>query len=251
MTKTSGVLAAGTLAAALLGVAGCSGTAGPTAPGSGGQEQATTEAAATAAPVAGEAPPLADVWPTALEQAEAAEQVMAKITGSADARVIEAEVAGQLDDSNYQVNATIDDLEIAVIHAEETYFLKGNEAYWETSGAPDPEVLAGEWVEAPESLDVGGVFSLSTLWGNAFAALPKANADLATSAAEITEVSGTAAYHYTLAADATELWISVVGNELLKANVTEGVTQPVEVVVGSWDDAPVIQPPDALKLEDR
>lgn len=238
------------LGAALLVFTGCDGTA--QSPLTGGGETDTESAAPAPAPAPaddGSAPALADVWPTALEQAEAAEEVNALIRGSTQGMAIEAEVAGQFDDSNYQVNATMDDLEISIIFADDQHYLRGNEAYWEVSGAPEPERLDGEWVEAPSSLDLRG-FSLSSLWEGAFGVAPEADADLETSAVEVTELNGRAAYHYTIAATGTEVWISVTDSELLKVSMPDAGDEPVELEVFTWEDAPVILPPDAITIDD-
>ena len=238
------------LGAALLMFTGCDGTAQSPLTGDGEAASASAVPAPAPAPTNdGAAPPLAEVWPTALEQAEAAEEVNALIRGNTQGMVIEAEVAGQFDDSNYQVNATMDDLEISIIFADDQHYLRGNEAYWEVSGAPEPERLDGEWVEAPSSLDLRG-FSLSSLWEGAFGVAPAADADLETSAVEVTELNGRAAYHYTLAATGAEVWVSVVDSKLLKVSMPDAGEEPTELEVFAWEDAPEIFPPDAITIDD-
>ena len=238
------------LGAALLMFTGCDGTAQSPVIGDGEAASASAVPAPAPAPTNdGAAPPLAEVWPTALEQAEAAEEVNALIRGHTQGMVIEAEVAGQFDDSNYQVNATMDDLEISIIFADDQHYLRGNEAYWEVSGAPEPERLDGEWVEAPSSLDLRG-FSLSSLWEGALGVAPAADADLETSAVEVTELNGRAAYHYTLAATGAEVWVSVVDSKLLKASMPDAGEEPTELEVFTWEDAPEIFPPDAITIDD-
>ena len=77
------------LGAALLMFTGCDGTAQSPVTGDGEAASASAVPAPAPAPTNdGAAPPLAEVWPTALEQAEAAEEVNALIRGNTQGMVI-------------------------------------------------------------------------------------------------------------------------------------------------------------------
>lgn len=212
-------------------------------------EEETTEEAAGSS----EVPPLEDIWPTVIDNANSAESMTATIMGSDDEMTIDATLSGQLDNSNFSVDATIDGAQVQIIAADEVYYLNGDEAFWTMAGASaEAETVAGQWIETPPEMNIGDSFSLSSLWEEFFAEIPTDASDLQTSAAELGEVDGVEAYHYTIEDEEAEIWISADGEDnLLRVLISEGMAEPLEMVLTDWNSAEEVEAPaDAVPAEE-
>lgn|GEM_PF-4901219 len=212
------------------------------------EEEATEEAAGSS-----EVPPLEDLWPTVIDNANSAESMTATITGSDDEMTIDATLSGQLDNSNFSVDATIDGAQVQIIAVDEVYYLNGDEAFWTMAGASaEAETLAGQWIETPPEMNIGDSFSLSSLWEEFFSEIPTDASDLQTSAEELGEVDGVEAYHYTIEDEEAEIWISADGEDnLLRVLISEGMEEPLEMVLTDWNSAEEVEAPaDAVPAEE-
>lgn len=211
----------------------------------------TEEDTEQAAPADG-VPALADIWPGVIDNAESAESMTANIVGNDGQMDIDATLTGQLDDSNFQVDATVDEGKVSIIGDDGTYYIKGDEGFWTLSGAPDPATVADQWIEAPEDMGVDDTFALSSLWEEFFAEVPTDASDLQTSSAELGEVDGVEAYHYTIEGQDAEIWVSADGEDnLLKVLIGEGMTEPMEMTITDWNAAEPVEPPaDAVPIEE-
>lgn len=212
------------------------------------EETSETEAGGEADGV----PPLADIWPTVIENANSAESMTATIVGQGEGMTIDATLTGQLDDSNFQVDATIDGAEVSIIADGDVYYINGAAEFWEMSGAPNAEVFGDQWIEAPEGMGLGEAFSLSSLWNDFFSEVPSDTSDLQTSSAELSEVDGVEAYHYVIDGEDAEIWISADGDDnLLKVIIGEGMEEDLELTVTDWNEAPTVEAPaDAVPVEE-
>ena len=232
--------------------------------GSSEEESATEETTQESSPEetseesGGEAsgvPPLEELWPTVIDNANSAESMTTTIAGSDGEMTIDATLTGQLDDSNFQVEATIDGGEVSIIAVEETYYLNGDESFWTMAGGEaQASTLAGQWIEAPPEMGIGDSFSLSTLWEEFFGEVPTDASDLQTSTAEMGEVDGMEAYHYVVENDEAEIWVSADGEDnLLRVVIAEGAEagDDLEMNIRDWNDAPQVEAPqDAVPIEE-
>lgn len=218
-----------------------------------GDDMAEETAEETEAPVAdGDVPPLEDIWSDVIENANSAESMTATISGSDGTMAIDATLTGQLDDSNFQVDATIDDGEVSIIADGETYYINGDEGFWGMAGAPDAGSFAGQWIEAPAEMGIGDTFSLSSLWSDFFAEVPQDGSDLQTSTAELSDLDGVEAYHYVIDGQDAEVWVSADGEQnLLRVLIGEGQEQDIELTVTDWNETEPVEPPeDAVPAEE-
>ncbi|WP_192796571.1 hypothetical protein [Serinicoccus kebangsaanensis] len=262
----SGSLAAGLL---VVGLAACSpgeepdatasaepgggSTETPAAGGEPAEPEATTEepTEGASAGAADGIPPLDELWPTVIDNADSAESMTTTITGSDG---IDATLTGQLDDSNFQVDASVQGAEVSIIGVEDVYYINGDEAFWTAAGG---ESLAGtmsdRWIETPPGMDVGESLSLSTLWEEFFAEVPTDVSDLQTSSAELTELDGVEAYHYVVEDGQADIWVSADGaDHLLRVVIAdESGDEDLAMSITDWDDAPPVEAPDdAVPIED-
>lgn len=204
-------------------------------------EEETTEAAGSADGV----PELADVWPDVIDNARAAESVTATMSGVQGGEELEATLSGQMDDSNFEVDISVDEANATVMADEGVYYINGNEDFWVMSGAPDAAAFADTWIEAPADSGIGDQFTLSSLWEEFFQAVPTDAASLQTSSAELSELDGVEAYHYVIDGEEAEIWVSADGEDnLLRVIIDEGSEEPMEITATDWNDVDPIDPPE-------
>lgn len=202
----------------------------------------------------GDVPALADIWPTALENAREAESVTATLTGASDGEDMDVTMQGQLDDSNYQIDMTMGDASASIIGDEDTYYINGDANFWnETApGAEDEtETFADRWIIAPPELGVAESLSFSDLWSTFLADVPTDAEQLQTSSAELTELDGQEAYHYVVEDDGTEIWVSADGEDNILRVSTEDEGEEMEMRATDWNDTDRVDPPsDAVTIEE-
>ncbi|ANS79185.1 hypothetical protein SGUI_1789 [Serinicoccus hydrothermalis] len=200
-------------------------------------------------------PAFEELWPTVIDNASNAESMTATIVGSDGEMTIDATLTGQLDDSNFQVDATIDDGTVSIIAVDETYYLNGDEAFWTMAGGEaQAGTLAGQYIEVPPEMGIGETFSLSSLWEEFFAEVPTDASDMQTSTAEMGDVDGTEAYHYVIEDENAEVWVSADGEDnLLRVLIPgeSGEDDDLEMNITDWNDAPQVEAPeDAVPIEE-
>lgn len=262
--------------AGALAITGCTGaeesapaSPSPTDPGQVDAADPTTEPApTTAAPVteqpqpdqaaattAGDdgVPALADIWDDVLANTQSAESVTAMISGPIEGQRLQADLRGRLDDSNYQVDLQLDDAAASIIGDDGDYFINGDAGYWELAAGPDTAPLADQWVVLPEDgQGIAEQFGMSAMWSGFLGTLPTDEVQMQTSSEQLTELDGVPAYHYSVATEDAEIWISADGQErLLRLLVDEGTPDQMEVVATDWDSTEPVDPPeDARTVEE-
>lgn len=215
-------------------------------------EEEPTEEETTDAGSADGVPALADIWPVAIDNARASESVTATISGVQGGEELDATLSGQMDDSNFEVDITLDDASATVMADEGVYYVNGDEGFWEMSGAPDPAAFADQWIEAPADSGIGDQFTLSSLWEGFFQSVPTDAASLQTSSAELSDLDGVEAYHYVIDGEDAEIWVSADGEDnLLRVIIDEGSEEPMEIVATDWNDVDPHDPPaDAVPVSE-
>lgn len=202
----------------------------------------------------GEVPALADIWPTALENARETESVTATLTGASDGEEMDVTMQGQLDDSNFQIDMTVDDASASIIADEGTFYINGDENFWDESapGSEDEaQTFADRWIIAPPEMGVAESMSFSDLWSTFLADVPTDAEQLQTSSAELTELDGQEAYHYVVEDDGTEIWVSADGEDNILKVSTEDEGEEMELTATDWNDTDLVDPPsDAVTLEE-
>ena len=166
------------------------------------------------------------------------------------------DLKGQMDDSNFEANVKMEDMEASIIKADGKDYVKANEAFWVGTGAAeDPSAVQDIWVAAPEDMGVSQSFSLGQLWSEFATGLPTEGDDLSTSTAELTELDGEEVYHYLSEALGADIWITADGsNQLRKVEFmadaeAEGMNLVMEFT--DWNDVePVEAPEDATPIEE-
>lgn len=201
---------------------------------------------------AGEAPDLAIVWPTVVENTRSLDALTADISVVQNGQTMEASLTGQMDDSNFQVEISMDGDSATVVADDGAYFVNGEAGFWEMVGAPDPSVLADQWVEAPEEAGLASEFSLSQLWSDFLREIPTETSWAQGVVGELSEFDGVEAYHYLVEQEGVEIWITADGEDnLIRATIDEGTEEPFEIKVSDWDDVePVEAPTDARSFEE-
>lgn len=221
------------------------------------EEAATTEDETTEATTEAESadgvPELTDIWPNTTQIAQDAEAVAFTVVGSTPQGDIDADVRGQLDDSNYEARVQMDDMEVTIIMAEGVHYVRGNTEFWAQAGAP--ATLADTWISVPEEMGLGDSFSLATLWGDFGGAMPTDTGDLQTSSAELTELDGEEVYHYVIESEDAQIWIAADGTDELRRIELGGDTapgdEPMVITTSDWDDVdPVEAPEESTPIEE-
>ena len=251
-TGEAGGGALGDGAVASDGAAGTDGADGTD--GTDGADGASGDAAGSGGEVEAAAgvPALKDIWPAAIENIQGAKAVDASVSGADEQMSVEATIKGQLDDSNYQLDATIDGADVSAMVDGEDHFVKGSEEYWSQAGAPDPAKLADTWIQVPPEMGMTDALSVSKFWKDFFADAAIEPEALVASAAEKTDLDGVPAYHYT-SHDGAEIWFTADGEDNLLKLVFEDpqMTEPLKLDIRAIDDVPKVDPPqDATPMDE-
>lgn len=205
------------------------------------EEEPTTDAAAD-----GEVPALEDILPTAMENAQDAEAVVARVTTPESDTLIH----GRVDDSNYRIDTTDGPSTFSVIGDEGTHYFIGNVGYWRytVSGSEEyAEDYADKWVIAPPTMGFDESMSLTRLWESSLEDFPTGPGQLQTSSAELSDLDGQEAYYYVLE-DGSEFWVTTDTEPYPLGRTLDGQDLRYE----AWnDDVEVVEPPDdAITVEE-
>lgn len=205
----------------------------------------------------GDVPPLDDIWADVIDKAANAESVSAHITGEFAGMSLDATISGQMDDSNFELDGTIDGGEVTLIVAEGESYMRADAAFWETAGIPtdQADAFADQWIIVPPEAGMAEQLSMSTLFGGMYDQLvPPGNESLPTESAELTEFEGAPAYRYVAdSEEEVEVWIDAEQETLLQILVLSapGVEGTIEMTFRDWDSVePIPAPDDAVTIEE-
>lgn len=215
-------------------------------------EETTSEEPEETAADPGGAPELTEIWPNTWDQASQATAIDADWVGTTQGMEMDIRIRGQVDDSNFEVSGLIDGAEVALIFVDGVAYIQGDEAFWEMSGAPDPSVLDGIWIEAPPELGVQDDLSLGALWGDFTRMVPSDANSLPVEESSVTEVDGVEAYHYVAAgSDEVEMWIRASDEKLLQIEAVMG-SENYTMTFNGWDDEVELleAPSDSVPIEE-
>lgn len=210
----------------------------------------TTEAAeeTTDGTAAGDVPVLEEIWPTVLDNTQNADSLDVTMGGVMEGEELAINMRGHLDDSNYLAKVAMQGAEVEVVMAEGFHYVRGDEGFWTQAGVPDASGLAGTWVEIPEEMGFADAFSMSTLWRDFFSSVPTSASDLQTSDAELTELDGQEAYHYTISTEDAEIWVAAEDDPyLLKVVLDEGSEEPMTIEITDFNDVDEVPAPEDSK----
>ncbi|MGO0575751.1 hypothetical protein [Ornithinimicrobium panacihumi] len=205
--------------------------------------------------VAGDVPPLEEVWPQVMDNVESAESVDVTMGGVMDGEELEVTLRGQLDDSNYEANVVMAQGEVSIVKADGSHFVQGDETFWAEAGGPGTESLAGTWVQIPEDMGFADAFSMASLWEDFISEIPRSTSDLQTYSAVLTDLDGEPAYHYSISTEDAEIWVAAEGEPyLLKVELGDSASNGAEqlrIEAKDWDAVEAIEAPeDATPIEE-
>ncbi|MGD8148802.1 hypothetical protein [Ornithinimicrobium sp. Y1694] len=194
-------------------------------------------------------PPLPEIWPDVQASLDEAEAVTATLSGDLEGSDMTMELEGKSDDSEYVIEMTMDDMSVAMLTVDGTFYMKSDEAFWMDSGLTQDQaaMMADRWIEVPEDeapagLGIGFLFE-------EFSMLEPSESDMDGASGVMDEVDGREAYHYTLA-NGSQIWIAADDSaELLRMSADEG-GETMEIVIHDWDAEPVEAPEDAVSIEE-
>lgn len=194
-------------------------------------------------------PELEEIWPAVLKNAKEAESAKVGFTGVLDGADADMTLQGRADDSNYSLEMQMDGAHVEVRSDGKTLYMKGDQKFWEVTGAPKADALADRWVIAPPGMDDS--MSFSTLWDEMVGSLPEGSGDLQTSSAVKDELDGVPAYRYSIKSEDAEVWVSADGEDnLLKATIADPEGD-IEITFSDWNDVKKIKmPKDAVPAEE-
>lgn len=184
----------------------------------------TTAALSLSACSGADVPPLEDVWPEAYASIEEATSVAVDGNVTQGGQEMTVSIAGQIDDSSYAGNVSMDGVAIEIIGNSENTYMKPNTAFYEQNGGAQLQDMVGEkWLRMPAG---EGGFTMSTLWESFIGDIPAGdefgNSDYTS---EPTELDGEQVYKYTGSNEDTGAPVSVYlsqDNRLLRVEAQSG-----------------------------
>lgn len=177
-------------------------------------------------------PPLEDVWPEAYDSIQDATSVAVDGTVTQGGQEMTVSIAGQIDDSSYAGDVSMDGVAIEIIGDVENTYMKPNTAFYEQNGGAQLQEMVDEkWLRMPTS---EGGFTMSTLWESFIEDIPAGDefghSDYTSESAEL---DGEQVYKYTGDNEDTGAPVSVYlsqDNRLLRV---EAETRPEDGTSGS------------------
>lgn len=207
----------------------------------------------TGADVAGDVPEFREIWPEVMDNTANADSLTADLSMDQGGEQISFFLSGQLDDSNYEIRANMPGQQVEIVRVEDRIYLKGDEGFLQSTGMPNPTAAADQWVVLPEGMDMGDDFSLQQLWQDAFSDFELSEDDnIEVTESELTDLDGVETYRYLVAEDGAdvEVWVDAAERTLLKIDGSDD-TESVLLSFSEWNSVgPIDAPEGAVPFED-
>jgi hypothetical protein len=141
-------------------------------------------------------PALEEVWPEVTTSIENATSVAIDGNVTQGGQDVAVAIAGQIDDSSYSGNVSMDEATVEVVGNTESTYMKPNTAFYEQLGsAPLQDLVGDKWLEMPAGQSE---FTMSSFWESFKQEIPTAeefgDADYT---AEAVDLNGEEVYKYT------------------------------------------------------
>jgi hypothetical protein len=184
-----------------------------------------TAAALTLSSCGSGVPALEEVWPEVTGSMDSATSVAIDGNVTRGGQDVTVSIAGQIDDSSYSGNVSMDDAEVEMVGNAEYTYMKPNTAFYGQLGGAALQDLVGEkWLEMPAGQSQ---FTMSSFWESFRQEIPTAEEfGDANYTAEAVDLNGEEVYKYTGTNADTGEPVSVYvtqDNKLSRVEVTKAV----------------------------